>query len=254
MISYGENTRKATLQELADGLCADKEMEYVLLESKKTASLEKITVGEAKSIFTKLKEYPYEFEINSDLQLASMDGVKIENTNTTSSLTEAQINRMIEEKIAQLEEKYATKEEVTKVQTNLETSKTQIDTNIKALQEAQKSTFVPDVLFEGTATSGDYTIKDLSPYKYIIVYMDCVNSDNVRCAKATRIINVSEIQYNNSETLKGNTSYVMSENGNTGIFVWTYYWFKSPTRLHVIGTGKGKEWTSPRIYRIEGLK
>ena len=84
MVSYGENTRKANLQELADGLCADEEMQYVLLESQKTASLAPIEVGEAKSIFTKLKKYPYEFEIDENLQLASVDGVKVENSNENS--------------------------------------------------------------------------------------------------------------------------------------------------------------------------
>ena len=70
-----------TLQYLADGLCEDEEMEYVLLESKKSASLDKITIGEESSIFTKLKEYPYEFEIDAKLRLASINGVKIADNN-----------------------------------------------------------------------------------------------------------------------------------------------------------------------------
>lgn len=78
MENYTEKQRLPTLQEIADGLCEDNEMEYVLLKSNtEIASLDKITVGEAKSIFTKIKQYPYEFEINSSLQLASIDGVKI---------------------------------------------------------------------------------------------------------------------------------------------------------------------------------
>ncbi len=83
MNSYATSQRMPTLQELANDFCEDSEIQYVTLESKKVASLEKIDVGEATSIFTKLKEYPYEFEINSSLQLASIDGVKIAN-NTSS--------------------------------------------------------------------------------------------------------------------------------------------------------------------------
>lgn len=49
------------------------EIEYVFTTSqKKESSLNKIEVGEATSIFTKLKEYPYEFEIDSSLRLASI--------------------------------------------------------------------------------------------------------------------------------------------------------------------------------------
>ena len=85
MHAYAGSQRMPTLQELADDFCEDNEIQYVTLESKKIASLEKIDVGEATSIFTKLKEYPYEFEINSSLQLASIDGVKLADTSTTST-------------------------------------------------------------------------------------------------------------------------------------------------------------------------
>lgn len=77
MKNYTTKQRLPNLQELADGLCEDEEIEYVVLESKTMASLNKITVGERESIFTKIKKYPYEFERNSQLQLASIDGVKI---------------------------------------------------------------------------------------------------------------------------------------------------------------------------------
>lgn len=76
--SWAEKQEMPTLQYLADGFCDDEEMEYVELASKKQASiLPQIKVGTNESIFVKLKEYPYEFEINKSLQLASIDGVKI---------------------------------------------------------------------------------------------------------------------------------------------------------------------------------
>lgn len=85
MHKYAEEQRMPTLQELADSFCEDKEIEYVELASKKTASLDKIELGEKTSFFTKLKEYPYEFEINSSLQLASVDGIEIAVNNNNNA-------------------------------------------------------------------------------------------------------------------------------------------------------------------------
>lgn len=45
MKSYTENQRLPNLQELADNLCKDEEMEYVQLKRKEVASLDKITVA-----------------------------------------------------------------------------------------------------------------------------------------------------------------------------------------------------------------
>ena len=71
----------ATLEELANELYEDEQIQYVQTKAKEIATIvSKIDIGDAKSIFTKLKDYPYEFEINSYLQLASIDGVKIATT------------------------------------------------------------------------------------------------------------------------------------------------------------------------------
>ncbi len=83
MNKYAEKQEMPTLQELADALCEDNEIQYVTLESK-VGNIEKITVGDKTSIYTKLIKYPYEFEINSKLQLASIDGVKIANIENVS--------------------------------------------------------------------------------------------------------------------------------------------------------------------------
>lgn len=83
--SYAETQELPNLQYLADKLCEDNDMEYVLTASKEHASLDKIDVTNISSIFTKLKEYPYEFEINSSLQLASIDGVKVADNEEQSS-------------------------------------------------------------------------------------------------------------------------------------------------------------------------
>ncbi len=83
---FSREQRMPTLQELANDFCEDDEIEYVELESKRVGSLEKIELGEKNSFFTKLKEYPYEFEINSSFELASIDGLKTENNSTNTNL------------------------------------------------------------------------------------------------------------------------------------------------------------------------
>ena len=85
--SYSKTQQMPTLQFLADNLCEDEEIEYVALTTQKIATLvegkqKSITVGESKSIFTKLTEYPYEFEIDGNLRLASINGVKIAEQDT----------------------------------------------------------------------------------------------------------------------------------------------------------------------------
>ena len=79
--NYTENKTLPSLQFLANKLCEDSDMEYVLAQSKAHASLDKIDTTNLSSIYTKLKEYPYEFEINDSLQLASIDGVKVADNN-----------------------------------------------------------------------------------------------------------------------------------------------------------------------------
>lgn len=84
MNKYAEEQRMPTLKELSIALGADSEIEYVT-ESTQIGS-KKYEVGEnPSSIYTKLNEYPYEFEINSSLQLASINGIKVATGNTNSS-------------------------------------------------------------------------------------------------------------------------------------------------------------------------
>ena len=110
--SYIENKDLPSLQYLADKLCEDNDMEYVLKASKKNANLDKIDVTNISSIYTKLKKYPYEFEINSSLQLASIDGIKegdIEESNKVT-LTTVQYNNILD-RLNALEQKNAKFEE-----------------------------------------------------------------------------------------------------------------------------------------------
>lgn len=87
--TYTKEKRMPTLKELAISLDPenDEEIQSLTKEKTKTASLEWIENSEYSSIFTILKEYPeYEFEINSSLQLASINGEQVENNTITETL------------------------------------------------------------------------------------------------------------------------------------------------------------------------
>lgn len=117
--NYTENETLPSLQFLANKLCEDNDMEYVVTQSRTHASLDKIDVTNSSSIYTKLKKYPYEFEINSSLQLASIDGVKISDNNKDESVTltkeqyDSILNRLktLEDKTNR-NENYSTEEQV----------------------------------------------------------------------------------------------------------------------------------------------
>ena len=137
--TYSEEQRMPTLQELADVFCEDNEIEYVELKSKLIASLEKIQVKEDGSFFTKLKQYPYEFEINSSLQLASINGIKIANNTTQQQL---------EDKIGELENR---------------------------LNNSSTILFSGDASKEQKYNLTD----NIENYKYLLVYGGCGGSKNI---------------------------------------------------------------------------
>ena len=106
--SYGENGKLPTLAYLAAFLQKDKEttrdIEYVEMKSKKTGALNETPYTGWDKIYTKLSAYPYEFEINSALQLASIDGIKIATTPTNDddtivTMTKAELDSYINNKV-----------------------------------------------------------------------------------------------------------------------------------------------------------
>lgn len=82
MEKYATTGNMPNLQEIADGLCEDEEIEYVKLPTEQVASIDKITLGNSKTILTKIKQYPYEFEIGNDLKIKKINGEKITDDNT----------------------------------------------------------------------------------------------------------------------------------------------------------------------------
>lgn len=99
MNTYAEAQRMPTLKELAVELEKDDEIEYVMC-AQKVASTQDINFTTATSIFTKLYAYPYKFEINSSLQLASIDGIPVASTpvnddDTIVSMTKSELDNYI---------------------------------------------------------------------------------------------------------------------------------------------------------------
>ena len=91
MNKYVEKQVMPTLKELSEVLRDDNEIQYVTEKSQIAST--KYEVGEnPTSIYTKLNDYPYEFEINSSLQLASINGVKISQNNNTENSTKVLFN------------------------------------------------------------------------------------------------------------------------------------------------------------------
>lgn len=80
MQSYSENQKFPTLQYIADILYDDVDIQYISLESRTEEAVKsEITVPENASIFTKLNDYPYEFEINPSIQVESTKKTDISN-------------------------------------------------------------------------------------------------------------------------------------------------------------------------------
>ena len=201
MDSFANTQTMPTLQNLADAFCEDNEIQYVELASKEIASLEKITVGSSNSIFTKLKEYPYEFEIDSSLRLASINGVKIADTNsdyvTKEELqqTVSQITTAYEGKIAELQQK--------------------ID-NLEATAGGSGNSLPPKTLiYNESKTSGTVTLSEsMFNYKYLLIYYTSNGS------KTWKLVDTSEISIGNAFALYSYSSRYMDIKV-TSDTVWT---------------------------------
>ena len=81
MNSYAKKQEMPTLKELSLILKEDSEISYVTEESKVASAEYNVPSDNPSTIYTKLKDYNYEFGINSSLQLASIDGVKVADSN-----------------------------------------------------------------------------------------------------------------------------------------------------------------------------
>ncbi len=120
MDNYIEKQQMPTLKEVSISLGEDEEIEYVVEKSKVATTEYDVPSQNPSAIYTKLNEYPYEFEIDSKLRLAAVDGVKIEDNEENEKLDE------LEQKIQTLETILSSQQTIiTQLQT--EVQKTIID-------------------------------------------------------------------------------------------------------------------------------
>ncbi len=251
--SWAENEQMPTLQYLADGFCQDKEMQYVELKTQKTASflLPKIDASKSESIFVKLKEYPYEFEINKSLQLASIDGEKITDTGSNSD------NINSEQYQAMLSTMSDMQKEIETLKTNLAYANNQINSNKDELNRILTSVDVntrTTLFSSNSVTSAGSTLTlndDISKYKYIIIYVDAL-SDNGWYGKSSRLINTSDISLNNNTELKPNCDFSISEWVTQSYYFGFNFWFKDYKNIQIY-TVNVKNYYGARIYKIEGI-
>ena len=94
MNNYTKEQRMPTLKELSLALGEDNEIKYVSQTSRVASTEYDVPSENPTSIYTKLNKYPYEFEINSSLQLASIDGVKIASNEKTVTITQEEYERL----------------------------------------------------------------------------------------------------------------------------------------------------------------
>ena len=152
MGSYVEKQRMPTLKELSLSLKEDKEISYVTEKSQKIADTKyDVPSDNPSSIYTKLNEYPYEFEIDTNLRLASINGIKVSDSETnppSSGISEDDIRRIVRE---ELDKKIA-------------------DIQVNGIYET---------IFEGNASEMQKTYnltKSINDYRYLIVYAKLKNS------------------------------------------------------------------------------
>ncbi len=88
--SYKENGRGVTLQELADAFYDDDEIEYLGTKSGKEnpgTGKEKVELGDSDDLYVKFKNFKYEFGLNKDLEIESVDGIQTATGGDASDVT-----------------------------------------------------------------------------------------------------------------------------------------------------------------------
>lgn len=161
---YSEKQRMPTLQELADNLCDDNEIEYVITKDKETASrLPHIDTTGYTSIFTKLNDYPYEFEIDETLKLATIDeNIVDDNTSNGNANTNITNN---EELIAKFQEmEIAIKTAQAEIQT-LKTNNQELTNKIENLNGKSYSPTGTVISYMGNNAPNGYLKCDGTTYK-----------------------------------------------------------------------------------------
>lgn len=227
--TYAQKQRTPTLKELSLALKEDEEIQYIT-ESSKIASVEySVNSDNPSKIYTKLKEYPYEFEINSSLQLASIDGKKIasiptNDDDTIVSMTKKELKDLINSEVtSQLRNVVQEKLQVNTVSTsNITYNTNYIDAssdatwvhikkygNVVMLNYSLKiKSDIPNsqtILFSGIPeASADVHFQSLSTYADVFSVRSKIIGADVQLFWAGKTISTQ----NNHNTLEGGVVYI----------------------------------------------
>ena len=90
-----EDYEQTPLQFLADKLVEDKEIQYVKLTQDSIPSTTHIDTTGYNSFYTKLREYPYEFEVNDSLKIASIQKATV--SREEYNILQRQYNELMDE-------------------------------------------------------------------------------------------------------------------------------------------------------------
>ena len=245
--SWTKKQEMPSLQELANNLYKDEDIEYVELLSQKQGDLPLVDIGTvgADSIFTKLKEYPYEFEINGSLQLASIDGVKIANNENNDENSELK----------------------TRVSA-LETKVNALQSKVLELSTTSGTALKKTDLFYGKAdtTGKEYVLNDdVTNYSFLIVYATLGDADiNNRANVDSIVIDTADVLYSTTY----NEQYIVNAQVITGSNLYSYairFGFiettnesgkieKNKFKIDSIRKGSGYSPYPAYIYKIVGIK
>ncbi len=250
--SYAEAQQMPSLQFLANSLCEDEEIEYVELTTQKTASIEEaklksITVGQAKSIFTKLKQYPYEFEINGALKLAAINGIQVTDKNTDTSN-----NEELKTEIDNLKIEIAGLKEGIE---NLKNS-TIMNQRVKLLSNPV-SINLPVTNWEEGDFADIQLLDSIRNYKYLEIQFDYgiidIQGENTEETKLVATEQLNCYDGNNAQNTK-ETIFFIDKAVNT-TFYGARCWFKNEKLLHVDAIWNNDSIVkSLRIRNIYGIK
>lgn len=238
-----------TLKELSLSLKDDTEITYVTEKSKKLAEVEyDVPSTNPTSIYTKLNEYPYEFEIDENLRLASIDDVKIADSS----------NDELKGKIEDLENAVKSlQSENVELKSKVETleNETILNKRVKLTNDNFTTLEIELPITEQTKKYASILLKEsVKEYKYLEIQIEAKNADSVYWGNRTVFIATENLQYNDSDTLnwyKPDTNFtlILDWANNTTCVVECY--LKNDKEI-IIGAAKTED-AVHKIFRIKSI-
>lgn len=253
MDSYIEKQKMPTLKELSLSLKDDTEITYVTEKSKKLAEVEyDVPSTNPTSIYTKLNEYPYEFEIDENLRLASIDDVKIADSS----------NDELKGKIEDLEKAVKSlQSENVELKSKVETLENETILNKRV--RLTNDSFTPlEIELPTTQQDKKYASillkESVKDYKYMEIQIECKNANGMYWGNRTVFIATKDLQFNNSDTIdwtKPDINFSLVINWASNVTSAVECYLKNDKEI-IIASGKtdNEMHKNIRIKSIYGIK